>query len=95
VQVSGFKLMPIVDMNVRYSQFEIPECHQTNLDGDKMTTRKSTWTAPVNLTEKMLKRMVDNGDWGGMSKEQVTEQLRGAWAEARYAFDASEVAAGQ
>lgn len=43
------------------------------------------WIAPIQITDKMLSRMVENGAWGGMSREQVENQLRGAWAEARYA----------
>ena len=53
-------------------------------------TMLKTWTAPVNLTDKMLNRMIDNGSWGGMAREEVEEQLRGAWPEARYAYKAAE-----
>ncbi|WP_370193831.1 MULTISPECIES: hypothetical protein [Aurantimonas] len=53
---------------------------------DNDSSRAEHWTAPVNLTPKMLSRMIGNADWGDLSRDEIAEALRIAWAEARYAY---------
>lgn len=48
------------------------------------------WIAPVRLTPRMLRRMIGNGYWGDMTREEVEQQIRTAWAEARYAYRRDE-----
>jgi hypothetical protein len=58
-------------------------------DGTDLTIDRTatSWTAPIRLTDNMLDRMIDNGEWG-MERDLIADQLRGAWAEARYATPA-------